>query len=156
MTRVIIPLFLVVLVFTSIPGDFCMGAVNLYDIIEPVFSPDGRVLWPGSINDLGQICAQNRHAAIVGSKTYIWQDYELQIVPFTGSYKYANDINNNGWIIGGYGQEIISPPQLWNGSEIITLDTLGGGFAEGYDLNDKNQVVGMSRTTVINENSSRL
>jgi probable HAF family extracellular repeat protein len=121
-------------------------AVSYYDITLPSYPP-GEVIWhPASLNDNAQIVGPTSMPV----NAYLWQNGAITDIPITqGSFETtATDINNAGHVIGGTGD---GPGELYNGSQVISLGTLGGSSSMPFALNESDQVVGSSQTSVTNQ-----
>ncbi len=131
-------------------GIMCISSVSLavsyYDITLPSYPP-GEVIWhPASLNDNAQIVGPTSMPV----NAYLWQNGAITDIPITqGSFETtATDINNAGHVIGGTGD---GPGELYNGSQVISLGTLGGSSSMPFALNESDQVVGSSQTSVTNQ-----
>jgi len=70
---------------------------------------------------------------------------KIPIPTLPGKSAWANDIANDGFVVGtGYGIEQQPRPWLYDGSTVTYLPTLGGYSAGAYAVNNKHQVVGSS------------
>ncbi|HML73030.1 MAG TPA: hypothetical protein PKB02_00910 [Anaerohalosphaeraceae bacterium] len=123
-------------------------AVQNYDIILLSYPPNGIASGPAGLNDLNQIVGP------VGGgmgNVYVWQDGNKSDIPFPVSLEFgtaAYDISNTSHVVGG---NWIQQGQLWNGSQLVPLGTLGGSSSMPYALNESDQVAGSSQTVTINE-----
>lgn len=122
--------------------------VSYYDIILPSYPPDGILINPGGLNDLNQIVGPT--GGLLGN-VYLWQNGTKSDLPFpinceNGTSAY--DINNAGHVVGG---DWIHAGQLWNGSQLIALGTLGGNGSIPFALNESDQIVGSSQTSTVNQ-----
>ncbi len=96
------------------------------------------------INDDGVIAGWG---TITNSRARYWEGstvYDIGTMP-ERTYTSAQDINNNGYILGyGYELDYQYLPFIWNGSTKTILDTLSGSLTKGVRINDNNMIVGYS------------
>jgi probable HAF family extracellular repeat protein len=124
-----------------------VSAISNYDITLPSYPPGETLREPASLNDNNQIAGP---AEQFPPGAYLWETGNITTIPFpTGMFSSAaTDVNNAGHVVGaGFSQ----PGGLWDGSQIINLGTLGGSSSMPYALNESDQVVGSSQTS-INDN----
>jgi probable HAF family extracellular repeat protein len=124
-----------------------VSAVSNYDITLPNYPPGEALRYPSSLNDASQIVGP---ATSFSPGAYLWQNGTITSIPIpSGMFGSAGtDVNNAGHVVGG---NISQQGALWDGSQIINLGTLGGGNSMPFALNESDQVVGSSQTSVTNQ-----
>lgn len=125
-------------------------AISNYDITLPSYPPGGVLYEPAGLNDLNQIVGPNWNVSYLSA--YLWADNEYNELPipdYDDSGNFAHDINNNGHYIAR--ESTAKPAVLWNGTQLVSLGTLGGENSIPFALNESDQVAGRSQTSTINE-----
>lgn len=101
-----------------------------------------------ALNDNGQAIGHGRDHAV------LWENgvtTDLGTLPrFANAPCWPRDINNQGQVVGsmfgGEPERWQTRGWVWENGRMIDLGTLGGGYAQVMDINERSQIVGQSRT----------
>ncbi len=118
--------------------------------IVPLTYPNGGYIWAYGMNDYEDIVGYS--SANNGQfHAFHWDGEQLHDLGApdwaTVNYSQAQDINNNGWIVGFAGgvpfdlRGFIKHDGAWD-----EIPTFGGDESRAYAINELNDVVGMART----------
>jgi probable HAF family extracellular repeat protein len=111
-----------------------------------------------AINDSGDIAGASSVESGTSAVVYAcrWQNGQAENLGTLGGYSVANDLNDQGWIVGGSGIAVDGTPAsvvaagaravLWQDGEFIVLGTLGGDISQARAINETGQIAGYSTT----------
>ncbi len=117
--------------------------------IVPLNYPAGGQVWAYGINDLGQAVGYSSNGGL-SIHAYMWQDGTMTDLGApawaTVDFSRAEDINNDGWVVGMAGgvpydlRGFILHDGIWD-----EIPTFGGNESRAYAVNDLGDVVGWTR-----------
>jgi len=117
--------------------------------IVPLNYPNGGNCWSYGINDAGHVVGYSSNGGL-SIHAYLWdgeQNNDLGVPEWaTVDYSRAQDVNNNGWVVGMAGgvpydlRGFIKHDDVWD-----EIPTFGGNESRAYSINDLNDVVGWTR-----------
>lgn len=113
-------------------------------VIELGLLPGATDSWATAISDGGTIVGTSVNFTFGPYRPFVWQnglmtDLDLPLGPNGG----ANDINDQGDIVGWMGESFLDPRAfLWSGGEATQLGVVPGGLtSNAMAVNDRQQVV---------------
>lgn len=131
-------------IFTMVTHTICWQNESMQDlgIIGGISS------YATSINEDGDVAGAMFSASANTYRPFILQQgtvTELDTLPGGYGYCYANDINNNGWVVGiaddAYNRR---HSFLWRNGTMEDIGTLGGASGEAFAINNSGLIVGKS------------
>ncbi|MDP7005518.1 MAG: hypothetical protein QF718_04845 [Phycisphaerales bacterium] len=117
--------------------------------IVPLNYPNGGNCWAYGINDFGDVVGYSSNGGL-SIHAFLWDGEQMNDLGApawaTADFSRAQDINNNGWIVGMAGgvpydlRGFIKHDDVWD-----EIPTFGGNESRAYAINDLNDVVGWTR-----------
>ena len=127
---------------------FVWNGIELVHIV-PLNYPNGGQLWAYGINDDGDVVGYSSNGGL-SIHAFLWdgeQTNDLGVPEWASvDFSRAQDINNNGWVVGMAGgvpydlRGFIKHDAIWD-----QIPTFGGNESRAYAINDLNDVVGYTR-----------
>lgn len=127
---------------------FAWDGVDLAHIV-PLNYPNGGQIWAYGMNDFGDVVGYSSNGGL-SIHAFLWNDGQLNDLGTptwaTVDFSRAEDINNNGWVVGMAGgvpydlRGFIKHGTTWD-----QIPTFGGNESRAYAINDLNDVVGWTR-----------
>ena len=117
--------------------------------IVPLNYPNGGNCWAYGINDLGDVVGYSSNGGL-SIHAFLWDSEQMNDLGVpewaTVDFSRAQDVNNNGWVVGMAGgvpydlRGFIKHGETWD-----EIPTFGGNESRAYSINDLNDVVGYAR-----------
>jgi len=97
------------------------------------------------INNKDQVVGESESSGDRFVHPFLWQDGAMIDLGTLGDQSYANDINDEGQVVGISQIGNLSHATLWADGQITDLGTLGGSNSYVYRINNAGQAVGQSQ-----------
>jgi|TARA_B100001964_G_scaffold123430_1_gene136814 probable HAF family extracellular repeat protein len=117
--------------------------------IVPLNYPNGGNCWAYGINDFGDVVGYSSNGGL-SIHAFLWDGGQMNDLGVpewaTVDFSRAQDVNNNGWVVGMAGgvpydlRGFIKHGDIWD-----EIPTFGGNESRAYAINDLNDVVGWTR-----------
>lgn len=96
------------------------------------------------LNDSGIVVGQSFNPSSGLNEAVVWAGGSIQSLGFEGI---ARAVNNTGTVVGVNGPASFGRAYSWHSGAYSDLGTLGGAYANAYDINDAGVITGVSLTS---------